>query len=176
MCSNKKKKKKKKTKGTMMMTMTTMRRPLDAPSSFFARSSMMTRRHLHHRHHNHHHHQRAAAKTKTTTSAGFLFGKPKDAGETATKESLQYELEKRRVREELGEELRRTKKERDDAIKQSCIKDGERREKDVFKLEKLTQEQEQKFNAFEIVVKKQIKLLEGMVKERDEQLAETQQK
>ena len=31
-----------------------------------------------------------------------------------------------------------------------------------------------KFNALEIVVKNQIKLLEGMVKERDEQLAKTQ--
>ena len=163
-----------------MMTMTTMRRPLDAPSSFFARSSMMTRRHLHHRHHNPpHHHQRAAAKTKTTTSAGFLFGKPKDAGETATKESLQYELDKANEwREELGEELRRTKKERDDAMESAELykRRLKEAEKDVFKLEKLTQEQEQKFNAFEIVVKKQIKLLEGMVKERDEQLAKTQQK
>merc|ERR1712171_12467 len=115
--------------------MMTMRRPLDAPSSFFARSSrgsgeMMTRRHHHHHHHHHHHRhnhhhrrgggaktKRAAAKTKTTTSAGFLFGKPKDAGETATKESLQYELDKANEwREELGEELRRTKKERDDAM------------------------------------------------------------
>merc|ERR1719409_2679049 len=153
--------------------MTTMRRPLDAPSSFFVRSSMMTRRHLHlhHRHHNHHHHhQRAAAKTKTTTSAGFLFGKPKDAGETATKESLQYELDKANEwREELGEELRRTKKERDDAMESAELykRRLKEAEKDVFKLEKLTQEQEQKFNAFEIVVKKQIKLLEGMVKEKD---------
>merc|ERR1719263_2059646 len=120
------------------MTMTTMRRPLDAPSSFFARSSMMTRRHLHH---NHHHHQRAAAKTKTTTSAGFLFGKPKDAGETATKESLQYELEKANEwREELGEELRRTKKERDDAMESAELykRRMKEAEKDVFKLEKLT--------------------------------------
>merc|ERR1712164_143907 len=131
-----------------MMTMTTMRRPLDAPSSFFARSSMMTRRHLHH------HRQRAAAKTtKATTSAGFLFGKPKDAGETATKESLQYELDKANEwREELGEELRRTKKERDDAMESAELykRRLKEAEKDVFKLEKLTQEQEQKFNAFEI--------------------------
>merc|ERR1711990_619936 len=112
-----------------------------------------------------------------TTSAGFLFGKPKDAGETATKESLQYELDKANEwREELGEELRRTKKERDDAMESAELykRRLKEAEKDVFKLEKLTQEQEQKFNAFEIVVKKQIKLLEGMVKERDEQLAKTQ--
>ena len=170
-----------------MMTMTTMRRPLDAPSSFFARSSRGSGELMTRRHHHHHHHRRgggaktkrAAAKTKTTTSAGFLFGKPKDAGETATKESLQYELDKANEwREELGEELRRTKKERDDAMESAELykRRMKEAEKDVFKLEKLTQEQEQKFNAFEIVVKKQIKLLEGMVKERDEQLAKTQQK
>merc|ERR1711903_368287 len=98
--------------------------------------------------------QQNITNRKTTTRI-HLFGKP-NTGESATKERLEYELEKaNKWREELGEELREA-------------------EKDVFKLEKLTLEQEQKFNAFEIVVKNQIKLLEGMLKERDEQLAKTQ--
>ena len=105
-----------------------------------------------------------------------LFGKP-NTGETATKESLLYELEKaNKWREELGEELRVAKKERDEAVESLDLykRRLKEAEKDVFKLEKLTQEQEQKFNAFEIVVKNQIKLLEGMVKERDEMLAKSQ--
>lgn len=114
-------------------------------------------------------------KKKTTTRI-HLFGKP-NTGESATKESLEYELEKaNKWREELGEELREAKKERDQAVESLDLykRRLKEAEKDVFKLEKLTLEQEQKFNAFEIVVKNQIKLLEGMVKERDEQLAKTQ--
>lgn len=113
---------------------------------------------------------------KKTTSRIHLFGKP-NTGESATKESLEYELEKaNKWREELGEELREAKKERDQAVESLDLykRRLKEAEKDVFKLEKLTLEQEQKFNAFEIVVKNQIKLLEGMVKERDEQLAKTQ--
>lgn len=105
-----------------------------------------------------------------------LFGKP-NTGETATKESLQYELEKANEwREELVAELSSAKKERDEAVESLDLykRRLKEAEKDVFKLEKLTQEQEQKFNAFEIVVKNQIKLLEGMVKERDEMLAKSQ--
>jgi len=105
-----------------------------------------------------------------------LFGKP-NTGETATKESLQYELEKaNKWREELVAELSSAKKERDEAVESLDLykRRLKEAEKDVFKLEKLTQEQEQKFNAFEIVVKNQIKLLEGMVKERDEMLAKSQ--
>ena len=113
---------------------------------------------------------------KKTTTRIHLFGKP-NTGESATKESLEYELEKaNKWREELGEELREAKKERDQAVESLDLykRRLKEAEKDVFKLEKLTLEQEQKFNAFEIVVKNQIKLLEGMVKERDEQLAKTQ--
>ena len=113
---------------------------------------------------------------KKTTTRIHLFGKP-NTGESATKESLEYELEKaNKWREELGDELREAKKERDQAVESLDLykRRLKEAEKDVFKLEKLTLEQEQKFNAFEIVVKNQIKLLEGMVKERDEQLAKTQ--
>ena len=113
---------------------------------------------------------------RKTTTRIHLFGKP-NTGESATKESLEYELEKaNKWREELGEELREAKKERDQAVESLDLykRRLKEAEKDVFKLEKLTLEQEQKFNAFEIVVKNQIKLLEGMVKERDEQLAKTQ--
>jgi len=113
---------------------------------------------------------------KKTTTRIHLFGKP-NTGESATKESLEYELEKaNKWREELGEELREAKKERDQAVESLDLykRRLKEAEKDVFKLEKLTLEQEQKFNAFEIVVKNQIKVLEGMVKERDEQLAKTQ--
>ena len=112
---------------------------------------------------------------KKTTTRIHLFGKP-NTGESATKESLEYELEKaNKWREELGEELREAKKERDQAVESLDLykRRLKEAEKDVFKLEKLTLEQEQKFNAFEMV-KNQIKLLEGMVKERDEQLAKTQ--
>ena len=113
---------------------------------------------------------------RKTTTRIHLFGKP-NTGESATKESLEYELEKaNKWREELGDELREAKKERDQAVESLDLykRRLKEAEKDVFKLEKLTLEQEQKFNAFEIVVKNQIKLLEGMVKERDEQLAKTQ--
>ena len=113
---------------------------------------------------------------RKTTTRIHLFGKP-NTGESATKESLEYELEKaNKWRGELGEELREAKKERDQAVESLDLykRRLKEAEKDVFKLEKLTLEQEQKFNAFEIVVKNQIKLLEGMVKERDEQLAKTQ--
>jgi tRNA U34 5-carboxymethylaminomethyl modifying GTPase MnmE/TrmE len=113
---------------------------------------------------------------KKTTTRIHLFGKP-NTGESATKESLEYELEKaNKWRDELGEELREAKKERDQAVESLDLykRRLKEAEKDVFKLEKLTLEQEQKFNAFEIVVKNQIKLLERMVKERDEQLAKTQ--
>jgi len=119
---------------------------------------------------------RNAQKKRWSLHRANLFGKP-NTGETATKESLLYELEKaNKWREELGEELRVAKKERDEAVESLDLykRRLKEAEKDVFKLEKLTQEQEQKFNAFEIVVKNQIKLLEGMVKERDEMLAKSQ--
>ena len=49
---------------------------------------------------------------RKTTTRIHLFGKP-NTGESATKESLEYELEKaNKWREELGEELREAKKER----------------------------------------------------------------
>ena len=102
---------------------------------------------------------------RKTTTRIHLFGKP-NTGESATKESLEYELEKaNKWREELGEELREANKERDQAVESLDLykRRLKEAEKDVFKLEKLTLEQEQKFNAFEIVVKNQIKLLEGMV-------------
>ena len=113
---------------------------------------------------------------RKTTTRIHLFGKP-NTGESATKESLEYELEKaNKWREELGEELREAKKERDQAVESLDLykRRLKEAEKDVFKLEKLTLEQEQKFNAFEIVVKNQIELLEGKEKEQDEPLAQTQ--
>jgi chromosome segregation ATPase len=118
----------------------------------------------------------ARRKKRWSLHRANLFGKP-NTGETATKESLQYELEKaNKWREELVAELSLAKKERDEAVESLDLykRRLKEAEKDVFKLEKLTQEQEQKFNAFEIVVKNQIKLLEGMVKERDEMLAKAQ--
>ena len=53
---------------------------------------------------------------RKTTTRIHLFGKP-NTGESATKESLEYELEKaNKWREELGEELREAKKGRDQAV------------------------------------------------------------
>ena len=74
---------------------------------------------------------------KKTTTRIHLFGKP-NTGESATKESLEYELEKaNKWREELGEELREAKKERDQAVESLDLykRRLKEAEKDVFKLE-----------------------------------------
>lgn len=104
-------------------------------------------------------------KSKSSLIATNLFGNKND-GEKATVESLRYELEKRdEWRAELVEENQKLKKERDEAVE--ALELYKRRvkeyEKDVFRLEKMTLEQTQKFNAFEIVAKGQIKLVEDML-------------
>ena len=55
-----------------------------------------------------------------------------------------------------------------DAESKRRLKRLEEAEREVFKLEKLVEEKDAKFASFEATAKKQIKLMEGMLKEARE--------